>query len=290
VIKQIANGLNPMQRVIFILTIVSALAWSTSQAAELRLRRQCSPRGPVVTLGDVAEIYSAEAGQAAKLAAMELCPASPTGQQRLLRVREIQDILALRGVNLAEHQFSGSNQVMVTSSDAARADSRQDPTSSAAKRTSGRPQEAAVFSTVVTAVHSLSRDAVIREGDLTLVSQSLKEGEDGPFHTVDEVIGKQTTRAIPSGKIIVPDDLKAPEMIRKGDVVTVYARGAGIRVRTTARAKSDAGLGDQVTVETLHDRKPFQARVCGVREAEVLTVDAERGTNNEEIKTRKDEI
>jgi hypothetical protein len=41
-------------------------------------------------------------------------------------------------------------------------------------------------------------------------------------------------------------------------------------VRTTARARDEGGLGDLVTMETMQDRKPYQARVCGAHEAEVL--------------------
>ncbi len=82
-------------------------------AAELRLRAQCSPAGPVVMLGDVAEIESADARQTAALAATELFPAPSAGEQRLVSFREIQDLLVLRGVNLTEHRFSGSSNVVV---------------------------------------------------------------------------------------------------------------------------------------------------------------------------------
>ena len=82
-------------------------------AAELRLRAQCNPAGPVVTLGDVAEIDSADARQAASLAAIELFPAPAAAEQRIVHVREIQDLLLLRGVNLTEHRFSGSSEVTV---------------------------------------------------------------------------------------------------------------------------------------------------------------------------------
>ena len=70
-------------------------------------------RGPVVKLGDVAEIFAADRRQADRLAAIELFPAPLAPQQRFLRVRELQDLLLLRGVNLAEHSFSGSSQVTV---------------------------------------------------------------------------------------------------------------------------------------------------------------------------------
>jgi flagellar basal body P-ring formation protein FlgA len=316
-----------------------ALAWSSSRAAELRLRQQCSPHGSVVTLGDVAEIYASDTHQAEKLAAVDLFPAPPAAQQRVLRVREVQDLMTLRGINLAEHQFSGSSQVVLTSaSEPVRADQSSSP--SALKRTHRRLQEAilqyleaktgsneprilqfeatataaraaanpaqpisisggtspwtgmqhfevsvnssegpqrctldvqvTVPTAVVAAVHSLSRSAVIRESDLALVHEAPSDGESSVFHAIEEVVGKQTTRAIPDGKIIAPDDLQAPLMVHKGDVVTVYAQSAGIRVRTTARARDDGALGDLVTMETMHDRKPYQARVSGVREAEVL--------------------
>lgn len=328
-----------MRRLIILLAAAQALAWSVCEAAELRLRQQCSPRGSVITLGDVAEIYSADAKGAEKLAAMELFPAPAASQQRVIRVREVQDLLVLRGINLAEQQFSGSSQVVVTSaSEPVRAD--QALTSSAAKRIHRRVQEAvlqylqsktgsdeprslqfettpalavaaanpaqpisisggtapwtgmqhfeaaidspagpsrfkldvqvAVPSAVVVAAHSFSRGEVIRETDLSLVRETPRDGESVVFHAIEDVVGKQTTRAVPDGKILSADDLQAPLIVHKGDVVTVYARSAGIRVRTIARARDDGGLGDLVTMETMHDRKPYQARVCGVREAEVL--------------------
>jgi flagella basal body P-ring formation protein FlgA len=329
-----------MQRIIVLLTIVPALACGSSQAAELCLRQQCSPHGSVVTLGDVAEIFTSDAHQAEKLAAVELFPAPPAAQQRVLRVREVQDLLTMRGFNLTEYQFSGSNQVVLTSaSDPVQAD-REFSAPSTLKRTHRRLQEAilqylssktgsnelrilqfeatpamaraaanparpisisggtapwtgmqhfevavnssegpqrntldvqvTVPSAVVAAVHSLSRCAVIRESDLTMVHEAPRDCEGIVFHAIEEVVGKQTTRAIPDGKIIASDDLQAPLMVHKGDVVTVYARSAGISVRTTARAKDDGGLGELVTMETMHDRKTYQARVCGVHEAEVL--------------------
>jgi flagella basal body P-ring formation protein FlgA len=92
---------------------VSSLFTFRGAAAELRLRAQCNPAGPVVTLGDVAEIDSADARQRAALAATELFPAPTAAEQRIVRVREIQDLLLLRGINLTEHRFSGSSEVTI---------------------------------------------------------------------------------------------------------------------------------------------------------------------------------
>jgi flagella basal body P-ring formation protein FlgA len=344
--------LKTIQRQLVLIAIISALAGISADAAELSLRRQCGSSGSVVTLGDVAEIYTADAKQVEYLAAIELFPAPSATQQRVLRVREIQDLLMLRGVNLTEHRFSGSSQVVVTSASEPSADGDQEISSSAAKRIQRRMQVAIlqyikmktgsdeprivqfesmpafahaaasqsqqisisggtapwtgeqhfdvkidspegpqrftldaqiiIPSLVVAASHSLSRGAVVRESDLVLVRDSTRDGGSNVYHAIEEVAGKQTTSAVPDGKIIAPDDLKAQVMVHKGDVVTVYARSAGIRARTTARARDDGSLGELVTIETMQERKPFQARVCGVRETEVLAQNAEGKMQNAE--------
>ena len=94
---------------------VAVLTFATGYgaAAELRLKAQCTPAATIVTLGDVADIASADARQSATMAAIELFPAPAAGEEKVVRVREIQDLLLLRGVNLGEHQLSGASEVVV---------------------------------------------------------------------------------------------------------------------------------------------------------------------------------
>jgi flagella basal body P-ring formation protein FlgA len=123
---------------------------------------------------------------------------------------------------------------------------------------------------VVAAVRSLPRGAILRAGDLTMVNGNSGDGGNGSFASIEEVVGKQATKVIAEGKILTPDALQSPLMVRRGDVVTVYARTAGIRIHTTARAKDDGAMGDLVSVESMTDRKQFTARVSGPREMEVF--------------------
>ena len=92
----------------------------------------------------------------------------------------------------------------------------------------------------------------------------------GDFHTLADVVGKETTRAIAAGKPLTRDAVRPPVLVRRGEVVTVYARAAGIRIRTMARARDDGGEGELVAVEPLTDRNTFFARVSGIREVEVF--------------------
>ncbi len=335
-------------RVLAVAILLATLAFpaASGRAALLRLRPQCESSRAVVTLGDLAEISAADPRQAEALAAIELFPAPPAPRQRFVRLREIQDILLLRGVNLAEHQFSGSSRVTVRAGTKPGGD---DPNPSAkpvrplsfyAHRTADRRVSRSVLDylrghasadrpwivkaeldpglarlaadpacaisvvggappwtgsqrfqvrvntpdgpvqfplhaqvtispALVVTTRSVPRGALIGNTDVelrqTVATQTGSEG----FHSLDEVVGKEATRAIPAGKVLQQQSLRSPLLVRRGEVVTVYARSAGICVRTMARSRDNGSLGELILLESLLDRKTFFARVSSVREVEV---------------------
>jgi len=330
-----------------VLLVLAGTSGRPATGAELRLKPECRCAGPLVTLGDVAEVFATAEAEAASLRAIELFPAPTPPGQRHVRVREIQDLLLLRGVDLTEHRFSGSAQVLIrpeglrAEPDAAPARSapltvaagRQakqrleeailahlravgsadvpwlvevepseqqarwlaDPAavvSAAAQPTppgveSGprqfqitvqTPQDTVRFAIeadvaaappVVVTVESLPRGALVQATDVALVRLPSEQGRSEGLHSLEEVVGKETTRAIPKGKAVEADWVRAPLLVRRGDVVTVSARSGGVCVRTTARARDDGSLGDLVAVESLADRSTYYARVIRPREVEV---------------------
>ena len=97
-----------------VFTAVLAITWSLPiGAAEFQLRSECRVTGGLIRLGDIADVHAADSAEREKLAAIDLLPAPPLGERRTIRVRELQDLLSLRGMNLAEHRFSGASQVAV---------------------------------------------------------------------------------------------------------------------------------------------------------------------------------
>jgi flagella basal body P-ring formation protein FlgA len=329
-----------------VLAIVGSQAVSAA-AAEIQLRALCHAHGSVVRLGDVAQIYGANAQQVDALLTIELFPAPPVGQQRFLPVREVQDLLLLRGINLTEHRFSGSSQVAISSGAASQAVGGAATAAAAThsvsplemKKATQRLHEALVEyfrrsgaaremptlefqlnddqaraiakavqnpgvgggtppwnglerltvtvagtegpvefpvdvqlshpAVMAVAARGLARGSVIRPEDVVL-SSNVPAGEHaGGFCSAEEVIGREVTKGISVGGVIDRGDVRMPVLVRRGDVVTVYARSPGIRIKSLARAKDDGGVGDLVGLESLYDRKMFYARVCGVQEVEI---------------------
>jgi len=327
-----------LQRLLTWLTLV--LAPAAASAAEIQVRSRCVPRGPIVTLGDVADISATNVQEGEKLASRELFPAPAAGQQRIVRLRELQDLISERGISLAGHRLSGSSQVVIAvPAEQERTADRHPLSPSAVKRaertvieaiteylqqqaSSGGEWRVAVklssaqakavpadkrklvvrggeppwtgtqrfelsvddgpqplsFSVaaeisqplpVVVTTKALGRGDVIRPTDVRLQPQPAGADKSEPLRTMEDVVGALAVQEIPAGTVLQRSLLCAPLLVRRGEMVTVYSRAAGIRIRLTARAREDGSLGDLISVESLADRKTYSARVCGIQETEV---------------------
>lgn len=324
-------------RLVYHMSLIVLAGALSAQAAELQVRRDCQTRGTMVTLGDVVEILTNDAAEREQLAGIELFPAPPAGAKRFVRAREIQDMLLVQGVNLGEHQFSGSSQITVTGTNAQERNTGAMPLS-LVKKAEGRVNEAiagflnayagaktwnvqaaldgrqarlvaaadriavcggvapwqgsqrfevttqcptgatrfdvlaqvTVAPSVVVLTRPVGRGEMISAADVELAPGGPDDVEAVVFHSVDEVVGKEVRQAMSAGKPVMRDAVQAPVVVRRGEVVTVYARSSGIRVRTVARAREEGGMGDLITVESLDNRKSFFARVCGVQEVEIF--------------------
>ena len=130
----------------FILSLALAFLLPPSSfilCAELQLRSECDCSTGLVRLADVAEIHASDPAEAKSLGEIELFPAPAAGSKAFVRAREIQDLLALRGINLSRHRLSGASQIEVRHGGGAR-EAGVRLTASIARRATDRVSEAIV--------------------------------------------------------------------------------------------------------------------------------------------------
>ena len=101
-----------MSRVL--LMLVALFAATTALATEVVLRPRVEAHGSVVLLGDIADIKSDDEALRSQLAATPLIPTPAAGTQQYLRLAEIRDLVASRGVDVRDVRFGGTVVVSVT--------------------------------------------------------------------------------------------------------------------------------------------------------------------------------
>jgi flagella basal body P-ring formation protein FlgA len=199
-------------------------------AAEVRLRSAVGCRAAVVRLADVAEVFAEDARVGSALAEITLCPAPAPGGKRLLSQAEVQELLALSGVDRKTANVTGSETVTVTAESHSRsATGAKQPLVAAGLRQ-------AAFEADVEASRKPAARAVVK-------SQAALQPED--------------------------KDQKEPPVVEKGAIVTVSARTAGVKITTSGKALDDGATGDTIGVELTDGKQRVVARVSGPQTVEV---------------------
>jgi flagella basal body P-ring formation protein FlgA len=258
-----------MTRFLFI-PLATLMALSV-HAAEVRVRDECRPTGAVVLLGDVAEVLAADESQREKLAGIPLFPLPGAGQCRVLRVRELLEILELRSVDLADCRISGASVAAIHGPAPAR---RQEPSPAPPKPApvqnpgpAASPAAAVVLA--VAAVRPVERGQVIQPGDVQLAAFPAKTANDRLLHDVELAVGQEATRSLAPGQPIDLQSLRPPVLVRRRDSVRVSVLAPGVRLTTNGVALEDGAQGEWVQIETRHSPEKLRARVCGPRQVEV---------------------
>lgn len=84
------------------------------------------------------------------------------------------------------------------------------------------------------------------------------------------VRGQQAASTVRRDAVVYPDDVRAPRLIRRGELVTVRALSGGLVVRTVARAAEAGAMDEMIRMRNEGSRETFHARVTGRREAVVV--------------------
>ncbi|MCM5703733.1 flagellar basal body P-ring formation chaperone FlgA [Larsenimonas salina] len=86
-------------------------------------------------------------------------------------------------------------------------------------------------------------DLIVRRGDLTALSKQL-------VTTRSALVGQITTRRIGSRLPILENMVKSPDLIARGDEISVIAQGKGFYLTSSGIALNSAGKGDSVRIKT----------------------------------------
>ena len=118
-----------------------------------------------------------------------------------------------------------------------------------------------VFGKVVVAAEPLLRGRAISEAQVKVVERELSGLSYGYFERPDKLQGMLADRAIPAGTVLTPNMVDAPQLVNRGDRVTLLADGDRIQVRMRGEAMSDGTKGERIRVKALDTQRVIEGWV-----------------------------
>jgi len=123
------------------------------------------------------------------------------------------------------------------------------------------PTDVNLFTNVVVLNQPLAKEQIINEAHLEMQRQNLAEIRNGYYLKKDQVIGKQSKRAL-AGQTILNSYLILPAlMIYKGDKVMIIAKKGPMSVKMPGEALNDGREGRQIRVKNTRSERVIRGKV-----------------------------
>lgn len=119
--------------------------------------------------------------------------------------------------------------------------------------------------TVEVAVPSraLARGELIKANDIAIERRPKAEFANEPPAPVTEVLGHAARRAVRSGQALRSADLMKPELVQRGEMVTLHYEVPGITITMRGKALDSGTEGDNVNVLNEQSKRTIQGVVTG---------------------------
>lgn len=112
-----------------------------------------------------------------------------------------------------------------------------------------------VFGKALVTTRTLARSAALASGDVQLVETSLANLGAGYLDDSADIDGMVTSRPLPAGTVLTPAMLKAQQLVRRGDRVSLVGGEGPIQVEMVGEAMSDGARGQRVRVRALNSQR-----------------------------------
>ena len=126
-----------------------------------------------------------------------------------------------------------------------------------------------VFRRVLVSVGTLSRGDEVTSGDIMSARRNLASLPHGYLEDTDDTVGMVAKRRILPGTALTPSMLKKPQLVKRGQQVTIVADAGNASVSMMGKALSAGAMGEMIQVQNKSSNRKLQGVVSGPGEVRV---------------------
>jgi flagella basal body P-ring formation protein FlgA len=115
----------------------------------------------------------------------------------------------------------------------------------------------------VVPTHEIAQGQVIKISDLALERRPKASSTPTTLTTIEQARGLSTKHALRAGQVIRQADVAKPELVGRGETVTIVFQVPGILLTILGKAVDPGALGDVISVVNVQSKHTLQATVIG---------------------------
>jgi flagella basal body P-ring formation protein FlgA len=130
------------------------------------------------------------------------------------------------------------------------------------------PVRVGLLMEVLVAARPIGRTQFIRAEDVRVEAREVPAGQE-PLREPGGAVGRQATRQLTVGDVILASWVNDPPLVRRGDIVLLMAEGRGLRAMTHGEAREDGKAGQVIRVRSLASGREIYGQVESERTVRV---------------------
>ena len=121
---------------------------------------------------------------------------------------------------------------------------------------------------VVTAARKLGRNNVVTENDLAMREKNIADLR-RPCLDPEAAVGKRVRRVVSMGQVLEKNDLDAPVLVKRREVVTMILDQGPMRIRARGMATVNGKKGEVIPVQNMSSKREVICEVTGRKQVRV---------------------
>ncbi len=117
---------------------------------------------------------------------------------------------------------------------------------------------------------AMQQGYVIGQRDIEMISMREGDLDDDTILSADDLVGMTPRRMVTQGKPLKINELEAPQIVGRGDLVVMSVNHKGLKLTSQAKALEDGAKGDVIRVSNVSSSKTLNAIITGEREVRVV--------------------
>jgi len=107
--------------------------------------------------------------------------------------------------------------------------------------------------------HAVAKGDLLAAGDFTMQPVPLAQARAAP--RLKDMVGMEAARALSAGAMLRSSDLIRPQLVRRGEPVTIALRDGGLAITTAGRALGSGAAGDFIRIVSLSTNRTLDGIV-----------------------------
>ena len=111
---------------------------------------------------------------------------------------------------------------------------------------------------VISAAQNLERGKTLTDADLRVERRLLTDPPPGAIQDPENLVGQVTQRALAAGTVFNRTAVKARQIVRRGQTVTLSLATGGISIEAAGTALQPGGVGDRISVRNSNSKRVIE--------------------------------